>query len=503
MKNTADPSIHRAREQQLVAHVLTLLDDPRFRLDTINGHRAISTVRYDAPHRYDRGTDVKRTMIDMGLPDPELQKRMPLGEQLEVTLWQKRLLLFKKVVGRLRVVCVSPTRTLLKGETPQPMTTQDINKTLSEIPPALGGVPTTVVLLSTAGFTIEAHTAAVRSQDRTLVLVEPNDAGGWSVYGPPETKGMVDLFDPEAENAKRQRVRKLIEDQKVDLLSSGIATDKLAAKAQLPLQMVEAELKSYAKESPGLTTKRMDGRLVLFRTGSSAATAPVKSTGPGATMPLIDRIKTIFARKGETEKKIAILSEQKAAFSQQLDRAYEEIGALEKRDTELRDEFKSASGAVTKRRVTSQLVQLRKDIERRQQLVSVLNQRVNVVATHLHNLELVRSDESAKMPDSEEIANDAAAAEEMLAQLQADNEVAQSVGGIAQSGMSEEEQALFEELERESGGTTKIESPEPAELPSVEKPRTTQQKSPARESAPPPIPRQPEPEKRRTDPEPG
>ena len=87
-------------------------------------------------------------------------------------------------------------------------------------------------------------------------------------------------------------------------------------------------------------------------------------------------------------------------------------------------------------------------------MVSVLNQRVNVVATHLHNLELVRSDETAKLPDSEEIANDAAAAEEMLAQLQADNEVAQSVGGIATAGMSEEEQALFEELERESGGNT-------------------------------------------------
>lgn len=498
MKNTADPSVHRAREQQLVSHVLALLDDPRLRLETINGQRSIDTMRFDPPHRYDRGTDVKRTMIEMGLPDPELQKRMPLGEQIDVTLWQKRMLLFRKTVGRLRVVCVSPTRSLLKGETPAPMTTQEINKTLSEIPPAFGGVPTTVVLLSTAGFTVEAHSAAAeRSPDRTLVLIEPNDAGGWSVYGPPETKGLVDLFDPEAENAKRQRIRKVIEDQKVDLLTSGLATDKLAAKTQLPLQLVEAELKSYAKESPGLVTKRLDGRLVLFRQGSSAATATV----PGATMPLIDRIKTIFARKGETEKKIAILSEQKAAFAQQLDRAYEEIGSLEKRDTELRDEFKNASGAVTKRRVTSQLVQLRKDIERRQQLVSVLNQRINVVATHLHNLELVRSDESAKMPDTEEIANDAAAAEEMLAELQADNEVAQSVGGIASAGMSEEEQALFEELERESG-SGKVSMPDHAEEPVVET-------APKKAAQPPPIssqPKQPEsvkPEKRRADPEAG
>jgi hypothetical protein len=217
-------------------------------------------------------------------------------------------------------------------------------------------------------------------------------------------------------------------------------------------------------------------------------------------MAFVDRVKALFARKGETEKKIALLSEQRTAFSQQLDRSYEEIGVLEKKDAELREEFKNASGAVTKRRVTSQLVQLRKDIERRQQLIGVLNQRINVVSTHLHNLELVRQDDHAKMPDSEEIANDAAAAEEMLAQLQADNEVAESVGSIATAGMSDEEQALFEELEREAkGGVT---MPDHAE-------DKTEEPAPAKVAAVPPIPqKQPSPpskqsEPRRSEPEPG
>ena len=97
-------------------------------------------------------------------------------------------------------------------------------------------------------------------------------------------------------------------------------------------------------------------------------------------------------------------------------------------------------------------MQLRKDIERRQQMLAVLNQQVNVVSTHLHNLELTQQGERAELPDTEEIANDAAAAEEMLAKLQADNELADSVsgtvsGGSATAGMSEEEQAMFAELE--------------------------------------------------------
>ncbi len=496
MKSTSDPSVHRAREQQLVEHVVSLLNDPRLRLDTVNGNRAVTSMKWFAPNRFNRDTDVHRAMSEMNVNDRSKRDRMPLGEQVDVTFWQRKMLLFKRVVARMRVMCVSPTRSLVAGEEPKPMAKSDITRALADLPPALGGVPTTVVMLSTSGFTIEAREAATRGPERTLVLVEPNDAGGWSVYGPPETKALVDLFDPEADTEKRQRIHKLIDEMKVDLLTSGIATDKLAAKAQLPLQLIETELKSYAKSNPGLVAKRLDGRVVLFREGSAQPTA---STG-GTDMAFVDRIKSLFARKGETEKKIALLSEQRTAFSQQLDRSYEEIGVLEKKDAELREEFKEASGAVTKRRVTSQLVQLRKDIERRQQLIGVLNTRINVVSTHLHNLELVRQDEHAKLPDSEEIANDAAAAEEMLAQLQADNEVAESVGGIATTGMSEEEQALFDELEKENnGGVTLPDHMDQKVVEEAPKKVAEATTSPKKDAAPPLKQSEP----RRSDPEPG
>ena len=169
-------------------------------------------------------------------------------------------------------------------------------------------------------------------------------------------------------------------------------------------------------------------------------------------MPLLDSLRSLFGRKGENEKKIAFLAERRAALSQQRDRAYEEMGALEQQEAGLRQQFKDAAGALTKRRVTSQLLQLRKDVERRQQLLTVLNQQINVVGTHLHNLSLVQQGSTAKLPDSEEMASDAAAAEEMLATLQESSEMAASVGGVAAGGMSEEEQALYEELQRETGG---------------------------------------------------
>jgi hypothetical protein len=460
MKNTADPSVHRQRERQFIEHVERLLVDPRLRPETVNGAKPITTLMPRAG-RSDRAMDLKNEMVRRGSSDRDLQNRMPSGEQIDVALSTKKWLIFRRPVGRMRVVCISPTSSLLAGEESKPMSQQEVTRLIGSQPPPLGGVPTTLVVMATHGFALEAHEVTDRRPDRTVILVEPNDAGGWSVYGPPEQKALVDLFDPEADQEKRSRVRQAIAADQTELLTGGLSADRIATRAQLPLQLVESELKSYAKQNPGLQAKRLDGHVVLFREGS----APVSSGSAGATgaaagggeanMPLIDRIKSLFARKGENEKKIAVLSEQKAAFAQQLDRSYEEIGALEKKEQQLRDDFKANTSALTRRRITGQMLQLRKDIERRQQLVGVLNQRVNVVSTHLHNLELVRQGNTTKLPDAEELANDAAAAEEMLAELQASSELADGVGsGIATSGMSEEEQALYAELEREAGGGT-------------------------------------------------
>ncbi len=116
-------------------------------------------------------------------------------------------------------------------------------------------------------------------------------------------------------------------------------------------------------------------------------------------------------------------------------------------------------------------------------MLQVLNQQVNVVSTHLHNLELTQQGEVADLPDSEEIANDAAAAEEMLAKLQADNELADSVGtGSATLGLSEEEAALYAELEAESNPPSK-EPTAKADEPMVEEPDTPVRQTPKREPA--------------------
>jgi hypothetical protein len=455
MTPSADPSRHQQLERQFIAHMERLISDDRLRLITSRGPKSTITLIRDISFS-DHGVELKRLMSEMGKPDRQLESRLPIGKTLDVALSMKKWWLLKSPVGRFRAICVSPSRALISGQPPLPLTASDLLQSISRTPPPLAGIPVTLAILSTSGFTAEARDAALNLKDRTIILISPNESAGWSISTSPRAAAVAELFDPELDLEKRSRIRAEIDANRIALLSAGIATDKLAAKLRLTPQLVESELKSYAKENPGLTAKRLDGRLVLFNEGSAPlGTGPVSG---GADMPFIDRVKTLFARKGEVEKKIAFLSERRTALSQQLDRGYEDMGIMEGKEADLRKQFKESTSDLPRRRITTQLVQLRKETERRQQLLSVLNQQINVVSTHLHNLELQRQGKAASLPDSEEMAADAAAAEDVLAELQAGSELAESVGTTTHGGLSAEEQAVYEELLSE---TKQPESPPP------------------------------------------
>ena len=299
--------------------------------------------------------------------------------------------------------------------------------------------PGTLIILAPQGFDESARDVATKTSDHPIVLIAPGPNGSWQVAGSPAWGQGLSQFDPEDESAKRQRLTRLVAESRADVLAGGLSAEKLAKRANLPVQWVARQLQSLAL--PGATVRKVDGRVLVLPDVSAAS----REAG-GGSMAMIDRIKNLFGRGGEEEKKIAFLSERRGALNAQVDSMYDDIGQLEKKEVELKQQFKDASGELTRRRVTTQMLQLRKDIERRQQMVSVLGQRMNVIATDLHNLELVVTGKRSEVPDADELATNAAAAEEMLADLQASNEIAGSVSSVASSSASSEEEALYDEL---------------------------------------------------------
>lgn len=440
---------HQECEKQVLDHVRRLLEDDRLRIDTRQGSRAVAAFR---PHvvENDDLAGLRTLLVEAGTPDRELEKQYPQNRSMDIQLQRRKWFFFAETTGRLYVKVLSPMKALVRGEAIRPMTVPEVQAELKAATAGAAGLPTTILLASTSGFTPEARELADRRTERTVILLEPNGAGGWRVQGPNELKSITELFDPEADAEKRGRVREYIKGKDLELGGSGVAADKVAAATMLPAQVVESELKSLAKETPGLAARRLDGRLVLFRQGATLEKPVSQETA------MIDRIKSLFGRGGETEKKIAYLSERRAALGQQRDRLYEELSAFESKEAQLKEEFKSAGGALGKRRITSQMLQIRKDAERRQQLLTVLNQQISVVGVHLHNLELARTGTSQGLPSSDEIAEDAAKAEQVLAELQANTELAEGVGGGLSAGVSDEEAALMAELEAEMQGEAKV-----------------------------------------------
>lgn len=454
MRNEPDASWHSAREHEIVEHVQRLLSSQRFVVDTSLGQRPVTAMKV-MTKAGDRSEDLKRLM-SQHRPDRKLESAMPVSRSLEAVFSINKWWVFQKIVGRLLVVVAPPTREILHDQPPHPMTAGETRRALASVPPPLPGVPTTLILVSTSGFAPECHELAERTSERTIILVEPNESGGWSVHGSTEITGVLDLLDPEDESTKEKRVHAAIDLLGDELVTGSLSAEKVALETELPLQRVEDAVKSYAKQKGGLVAKRLDGRLLLYREGS---TPQGKAVG-GEGMSLVDRIKTLFNRKGDTEKKIAFLSERRAALSQQRDTSNDELFKLEKKESTLKKDFRENESPHARRRITAEMVQLRKEIERRQQLQAVVNQQINIVGTHLHNLELLHQGKSAKLPSTDDIATDAAAAEDMLAQLQADSELADSSGSAATSGMSNEEQALYEELMREVAPTPEAPMPE-------------------------------------------
>jgi hypothetical protein len=493
MSEALDPIMYKRCEEQFLSRIGQLLSDERLRLETTEGKKSVTLFIREVAHR-DRGVQLKRLMAEMNRPDRKLEARMPLGKSIDMQLSQTRWLRGKTPVGRLQVICLSSIADLIAGKKPGRVSTEDVQNALAEVPPPLADVPTTLVLMSTSGFTDEALQSMERDGKRTVVFAWPNGAGGWSASGAPNTEVLRDLLDPERSDQKRARVKAAIEARRAEWAGGGVAADKLSAQTLLPLQFVETELKSYAREKPGLATRRLDGRLVMFSQSASVAPAAPAARLPSPLrgvidMPFIERLRALFSRKGDVEKKIALLSERRAALTQQRDRGYDEMGILESRESTLRKEFADSTSDLSRKRVTSQLVQLRKDIARRQELLTVLNQQINVISTHLHTLELQRQGKAANLPDGEELAADAAKAEQVLAELEANSEFADGVGTSSAGSLSSEEQALYDELM----------AAKPASEPAVaEKPAVKSE--PVK---PPPLPASPAQQKQRPQAEPG
>jgi phosphotransacetylase len=167
-----------------------------------------------------------------------------------------------------------------------------------------------------------------------------------------------------------------------------------------------------------------------------------------SSVSMIEWIRQLFSGEGEEARKINALTERRAKLANRRDRLYEDVSRLEERESDLMVQGRETASATVKRRVATQVKQLRDDMERLNAAARMVGQQIDVISTHIHNLTMIQQGQAAKLPSSEEITQDAVRAEEMLEQLGAEVELASSLGGVVkETSLSQEEMAILAELE--------------------------------------------------------
>ena len=130
-----------------------------------------------------------------------------------------------------------------------------------------------------------------------------------------------------------------------------------------------------------------------------------------------------FARRFSSptgEEKIASLQERKTTLSAQRDKIYEDTASLERWESNLVVQGKTSRSKIVRRRLASQVAQIRRDLHRQHTTATMINGQVDILSTDIHNLTLLQQGSIAKLTDSQEIIKNAVRAEEILESLSDD-----------------------------------------------------------------------------------
>ena len=406
---------------------------------------------------------LRAMMASKRVYDRELLKEIPHNKRFIVKGYESRWFFWKKQTGVAIASVISPLEQLLDEQgKPEPVGLNTLTAHLQKLT-GEGKVPHIVGVCSTSGFSQEVYSARHDYPNVDLVLVEPSSSGGWKVTADNDVPEFVQkMFDPEDAEQKVKRVREEINHRSADLVTGSISAEKLAEHLSIPRELVDQALSQIAAADSELHVSKQSGDCLLFRGAPSVS----KEKTP---MSFVDKIKDMFSRDGDEVNKITVLSERRAELAHRRDRLYEEIGKLEEKESQLIAQGKENKSMVVRRRLAAQVAQLRKDIARQNTTANMLNQQMNIISTDIHNLTLIQHGETASLPSTEELTENAVKAEEMLETLKADADMVGSLEtGMGEVLTSDEERdilAEFEEKVAEAESASSISMPEatPAE----------------------------------------
>lgn len=401
---------------------------------------------------------VRELMSEARVFDRDILARMPKNRSRVYTGSRRRWLLWQRPATVAIATTLSPLDECLVGDAPlSPIDAATLMNHVRGLKQR-EKVPHVIGVCSPSGFADDVTERSLRVSDVTLILVSPRADGTWQVQAadPGTAAAIRDLFDPEDAAGKRRRIQSFVDADRVGLLTGGLSAATVARRLGLDPADVARAFAEMAREDPALRTSRDKSDTLLYR--------GISTESEDITMSIVDRLREILGGEGNEARKVNALSERRSRLQHKRESLHEDLTALEKRESELLNEGRQTTSPAVKRRVATQIKQLRGDMDRLNTTSRMLGQQIDVISTHIHNLTLIQQGKSAKLPRTEELTADAVRAEEMLEQIADTASLADGLStGTAEANMTDDELAILAELDGPAASAEKPASREPVD----------------------------------------
>lgn len=403
------------------------------------------------------GVDSTRAELSrLGVYDTDLFESLPGLSSLQLR-FRKKILggLVNTTKVRLRARVLVDTAALVEDRAPAPMGREDVRLAMAryEVLPR-GQKPSAVVLASPTGFTEDAK-RLIEGTEPTLILIGGRDDGGWDISVPQKYRKSpwARLFDLETRDDRIRRLQYHLEQAGPELDSRGISIESLGEKMGLGRLETEALVRRACRQDARLMTVAYDGRQILTRSPFA---------DKGSTMSIWSRLKRLLGLKPSTSERIRELNAQRIQLENQRGEEDHRVDTLETQERELLKQGAAAETKVEKQQLAGKMVRVRRDLKRVKAQQQLLTQQLNIISTQMHNLTMAEQGKRVDLPKAEDLTTAAAEAEQVVSELAANADLAQSIEVAGETPMMNEEQdaimAEFEELagtpEPEASSTT-------------------------------------------------
>lgn len=419
--------------------------------------------------------------------DRRLIDEMPGARAAQIRFQKNRVGgLFKVTIGRLRAMVLAPPELLVKNERPVAVGRDQVLAALARyqlLPSAAR--PTSVLLASATGFSEAARALVHSTNEPRLILMSGRDDGGWDVEMPEATRRSpwARLFEFETQDELYKRLMHHLEQSAHQLDSSGISLPALSQKLGLPVDKAEALVRRACRANPRLMTVLHEGTVHLSRT-------PV--IDEESSMKLWSRIRRWLRMKPTVAEQVREMTAARVRLEQQRAELDHKFASLQTEERQAREQGAAAASDNERKHAAARIVRVGREQKRLAAQGNVITQQIDVLGTRLHNLTLMQQGRSVALPSPQELAKEAAEAEQVVAQLSTSADLAASVEvGAMSSALAAEEAAVFDELkalsESRAGvrADAKVAGGESAEAKASAE-RTTGASSASRVPAPPP-----------------